>query len=131
MQWLMLRQDKPEDSVITTSVQYNVRDFVNVAAKELGVVVTWKDYDVEEKGYKAAGKCIIAVYSRYFHPTEVETILGNASKARINPSWTPRTSLDELVLGLVGESLKNTERDELVKRYGYVVSKNYEYTLGS
>jgi GDPmannose 4,6-dehydratase len=126
MQWLMLQQDKPEDFVIATGVQYSVRDFVNAAAKELGMVVTWKGEGVEEKGYNAAGKCIVAVDPRYFRPTEVETLLGDASKARIKLGWTPKISFDELVSEMVREDLKSAERDELVKKHGYVVSKNHE-----
>ena len=126
MQWLMLQQDKPEDFVIATGVQYSVRDFVNAAAKELGMIVTWKGEDVDEKGYNAAGKCIVAVDSRYFRPTEVETLLGDASKARTKLGWTPKISFDELVSEMVREDLKSAERDALAKRHGYVVSNNYE-----
>jgi GDPmannose 4,6-dehydratase len=137
MQWLMLQQDKPEDFVIATGVQYSVRDFVNAAAKELGMVVTWKGEGVEEKGYlpsPAGGRgvggegerCIVAVDPRYFRPTEVETLLGDASKARIKLGWTPKISFDELVSEMVREDLKSAERDELVKKHGYIVSASHE-----
>jgi len=107
-------------------VQYSVRDFVNAAAKELGMVVNWKGEGVDEKGYDAAGKCIVAVDPRYFRPTEVETLLGDASKARIKLGWTPKISFDELVAEMVREDLKSAERDELVKKHGYAVTKSHE-----
>ena len=119
MQWLMLQQDKPEDFVIATGVQYSVRDFVNAAAKELAMVIRWEGQGVEEKGYDAAGKCIVQVDPRYFRPTEVETLLGDPSKAKTKLGWTPRISFDELVAEMVREDLKSAERDELVKRHGF------------
>ena len=119
MQWLMLQQDKPEDFVIATGVQYSVRDFVDAAAKELGMAITWKGEGADEKGYDANGKCIVAVDPRYFRPTEVETLLGDASKAKEKLGWVPRISFEELVAEMVREDLKSAERDELVKRHGY------------
>lgn len=119
MQWLMLQQDQPEDFVIATGVQYSVRDFVNAAATELGISVTWKGDGADEKGYDATGKCIVAVDPRYFRPTEVETLLGDASKAKNKLGWTPKISFDQLVREMVREDLKSAERDELVKKHGY------------
>jgi GDPmannose 4,6-dehydratase len=81
---------QPEDFVIATGVQYSVRDFVNAAAKEIGITVTWRGSGVDEKGYDAQGKCIVQVDPRYFRPTEVETLLGDATKAREKLGWTPR-----------------------------------------
>jgi len=115
----MLQQDKPEDFVIATGVQYSVRDFVNAAAKELGMTITWRGEGVEEKGCDASGKCIVSVDPRYFRPTEVETLLGDASKAKNKLGWTPKISFDELVAEMVREDLKSAERDELVKKHGY------------
>ena len=126
MQWLMLQQDNPEDFVIATGMQYSVLDFVNAAAKELGMVLTWNGEGVDAKGYNAAGKCIVAVDPCYFRPTEVETLVGDASKARIKLGWTPKISFDELVSEMVHEDLKSAERDELVKRHGCVESINHE-----
>ena len=138
MQWLMLQQDKPEDFVIATGVQYSVRDFVNAAAKELGMQIRWAGEGVDEKGYllpstasgRGAGgegeRVIVAVDPRYFRPTEVETLLGDASKARTKLGWTPKITFDELVAEMVREDLKSAERDELVKKHGYAVSKNHE-----
>jgi GDPmannose 4,6-dehydratase len=119
MQWLMLQQDKPEDFVIATGVQYSVRDFVNAAAKELGMSIRWEGEGVEEKGYSAAGKVIVAVDPRYFRPTEVETLLGDPSKAKAKLGWTPKITFDELVAEMVREDLKAAERDELIKKHGY------------
>lgn len=119
MQWLMLQQDIPEDFVIATGMQYSVRDFVNFAAEEFGIDVRWEGDGVREKGYDATGKCIVAVDPRYFRPTEVDTLLGDASKAKEKLGWAPKITFKELVAEMVREDLKSAERDELVKRHGY------------
>ena len=119
MQWLMLQQEKPEDYVIASGVQYSVRDFIAAAAGELGMTITWKGEGVDEKGYDQNGRCIVAVDPRYFRPTEVETLLGDASKARNKLGWVPRTTFAQLVAEMVREDLKAAERDELVKQHGY------------
>lgn len=119
MQWLMLQQDKPEDFVIATGVQYSVRDFVDAAVKELGIQIQWAGVGVDEKAYDSTGKVIVAVDPKYFRPTEVETLLGDASKAKTKLGWTPRTTFTELVQEMVREDLRSAERDELVKRHGY------------
>jgi GDPmannose 4,6-dehydratase len=126
MQWLMLQQEQPEDFVIATGVQYSVRDFVNAAANELGIGIEWRGEGVDEKGYNVQGKCIVAVDPRYFRPAEVETLLGDAGKAKTKLGWTPRISFDELVAEMVREDLKSAERDELVKRHGYSVFAYHE-----
>jgi GDPmannose 4,6-dehydratase len=126
MQWLMLQQEQPEDFVIATGVQYSVRDFVNAAAEELGIKVRWEGQGADEKGYDAAGKCIVAVDLRYFRPTEVETLLGDATKARLMLGWEPKISFYELVQEMVREDLKSAERDELVKRHGYYANDYHE-----
>lgn len=125
MQWLMLQQNQPEDFVIATGVQYSVRDFVDTAARELGMEVRWENQGVNEKGYwvnRSNGKLampIVEVDPRYFRPTEVESLLGDASKAREKLGWVPRITFDELVAEMAREDLKSAERDELVKRHGY------------
>lgn len=119
MQWLMLQQEQPEDFVIATGIQYSVRDFVNAAAKELGMQVRWEDSGVDEKGYDADGKCIVQVDPRYFRPTEVETLLGDPTKAKQKLGWTPKISFEELVAEMVREDFKSAERDELVKGHGF------------
>jgi GDPmannose 4,6-dehydratase len=126
MQWLMLQQDKPDDFVIATGVQYSVRQFVEIAAKELGIAIKWKGKGVEEKGYDASGKCIVQVDTRYFRPTEVETLLGDPSKAKQKLGWTPKITFHELVAEMVREDLKGAERDELVKKHGYQVFRPHE-----
>ena len=119
-QWMMLQQDHPEDFVIATGVQYSVRDFVNAAAKELGMPIRWEGKGVDEKGYDAAtGKCIVQVDPRYFRPTEVETLLGDPTKAKQKLGWTPKITFQELVSEMVREDLKSAKRDELVKKHGY------------
>lgn len=119
MQWLMLQQEYPEDFVIATGVQYSVRDFVNAAAKELDIKITWQGTGVNETGTDENGKVIVKVDPRYFRPTEVETLLGDPTKAKEKLGWTPKTSFQELVSEMVREDLKSAERDELVKENGY------------
>ena len=123
-QWLMLQQDKPEDYVIASGVQYSVRDFVNAAAAELGIAIRWDGSGVDEKGYDRDRKCVVTVDPRYFRPTEVETLLGDPSKAKAKLGWTPKTTFHELVAEMVREDLKGAERDELVRRHGY---RAFEY----
>lgn len=101
MQWLMLQQDKPEDFVIATGMQKSVREFVDIAANELGLQITWRGSGVDEKGYDQNGKCIVAVDPKYFRPAEVETLLGDASKAKEKLGWTPKISFMELVTEMV------------------------------
>ena len=119
MQWMMLQQEQPEDFVIATGVQYSVRDFVNAAAKELGIQITWQGTGVDETGTDQNGKIIIKVDPRYFRPTEVETLLGDPTKAKEKLGWVPKTTFAELVTEMVREDLKSAERDELVKKHGY------------
>jgi GDPmannose 4,6-dehydratase len=126
MQWLMLQQDQPEDYVIATGVQYSVRDFVNAAAVELGIQIRWEGSGESEKGYDATGKCIIAVDPRYFRPAEVETLLGDPSKAKEKLGWEPKISFSELVAEMVREDLRSAERDELVKKQGYNTFEHHE-----
>lgn len=126
MQWLMLQQNEPEDFVIATGIQYTVRDFVNIAAKKLGMSIRWEGEGVNEKGFAESGQCIVSVDSRYFRPTEVETLLGDPSKAKGKLGWQPKTSFDELVQEMVSEDLKAAERDELVERHGYRTNDYHE-----
>jgi GDPmannose 4,6-dehydratase len=126
MQWLMLQQEQPEDFVIATGVQYSVRDFVNAAAAEIGMTVRWEGQGVDEKGYDEKGRCIVAVDPLYFRPAEVETLLGDATKAKQKLGWEPQISFKELVAEMMREDLKAAERDELVKRHGYNAFNFYE-----
>lgn len=126
VQWLMLQQEKPEDFVIATGVQYSVRDFVNAAAEDLGIRMRWEGSGVDEKGYDAEGNCIVSVDPRYFRPTEVETLLGDSSKAKAKLGWQPKTTFEDLVKEMVREDLNTAERDELVKSHGYSTNTYHE-----
>nr|WP_178111642.1 GDP-mannose 4,6-dehydratase [Rhizobium skierniewicense] len=119
MQWMMLQQEVPEDFVIATGVQYSVRDFVNTAAGEIDMKIDWRGTGVDEKGYDEKGRCIVSVDPRYFRPAEVETLLGDASKAREKLGWTPKITFNELVSEMMREDLKSAQRDEVVKKHGY------------
>ena len=101
MQWLMLQQEEADDFVIATGEQYSVREFVEIACTKLGLTVTWRGEGAEEKGYDADGNCIVAVDAKYFRPTEVETLLGDATKAKTLLGWEPEISFDQLVTEMV------------------------------
>ena len=115
MQWLMLQQDKPEDFVIATGVQHTVRDFVNTAADALGINIIWRGEGVNEVGC-LANKEIIKVDPRYFRPTEVETLLGDAEKARVNLGWMPKVTFKEMVMEMIASDLKGAERSVLLNK---------------
>ena len=117
--WLIRQQPEAEDFVIATGEQYSVRDFVTLSARELGIEVTWKRRGFEEKGYDGAGNRMVAVDPRYFRPTEVDTLLGDPTKARRKLGWRPRISFPELVAEIAREDRRVAERDELVKSQGY------------
>lgn len=136
MQWLMLQQDKPEDFVIATGVQYSVRDFVNAAAKELGITLRWEGEGVDEIGIVESVKCesagqkgkvsdlapgdvIVRVDPRYFRPTEVETLLGDPTKAKEKLGWIPKTSFEDLVAEMVRGDFEEAQKDELCRRHGF------------
>ncbi len=124
MQWLMLQQQEPEDFVIATGLQYTVREFVEIAAREIGIPITWRGSGVEEEGYNAEGRRIVAIDSRYFRPTEVETLLGDASKAKKKLGWQPKISFRALVAEMMAEDFKAAERDQLVTKHGFTA---YDY----
>ena len=114
-QWLMLQQQQPEDFVIATGKQHSVRDFINEAAKNLDMDIIWKGKNLEEVG-SYNGKDIIKVDPRYFRPTEVETLIGDASKAKKKLNWYPKISFNQLVQEMVNEDLKIAKNDQLIKR---------------
>jgi GDPmannose 4,6-dehydratase len=125
MQWLMLQQEQPEDFTISTGEQHTVREFVELAAKELELNIKWKGDGINEKGsYK--GKTIISVDPRYFRPTEVETLLGDSTKAKNKLGWTPKITFIELVKEMVMSDLKQAERDNLCKIEGYSTYNYHE-----
>jgi GDPmannose 4,6-dehydratase len=119
MQWLMMQQPEPDDYVIATGVQRSVRDFVTLAARELGMSIEWRGSGLDEEGIDERGRCIVSVDPRYFRPTEVETLLGDASKARVKLGWSAKTTFEELVAEMAQEDLRTAERDDLVSRHGY------------
>jgi len=125
MQWLMLQQEQPEDYVIATGRQYSVREFVDLAATELGMEIRWEGEGVNERGIDIrTGKNIIAVDPEYFRPTEVETLLGDPTRAREQLGWVPKTDFEELVREMIREDLKAAERDSLCEREGF---KTFNY----
>lgn len=127
MQWLMLQQDRPDDYVIATGEQHSVRECIELAARELGLAIRWEGQGVEEKGINAAnGKTIVAVDPKYFRPTEVETLLGNPSKAHEKLGWAPRITFSELVREMVAADLEEAKRDELCQRAGFRVAPHQE-----
>jgi GDPmannose 4,6-dehydratase len=119
MQWLMLQQDQPDDFVIATGKQFSVRQFVEIAAAELGMKVTWSGSGVDEVGTDQKGNVIVRVDPRYFRPTEVETLLGDPTKAREKLGWEPRITFEDMVSEMVREDLKIAERDSLVVKHGF------------
>ena len=125
LMWLMLQQKEPKDYVIATGFQNSVRDFVNLAGREVGFDIRWEGEGVDEKGYdRNTGRCIVAVDPRYYRPTEVDALLGDASLAREALGWTPKTSFEEMVAEMVAQDLKETSRDLLCRKEGFSV-KNY------
>ncbi|MFT3755247.1 MAG: GDP-mannose 4,6-dehydratase [Pseudoxanthomonas sp.] len=127
-QWLMLQQDAPEDFVIATGVQHSVRDFVTLAARDLGITLEWTGSGTDERGVVAdvqagiplqRGQQIVAVDERYYRPTEVDSLLGDASRARAKLGWLPRTSFEELVAEMAHQDLRLAQRDTLVAEGGF------------
>ena len=125
MQWLMLQQKTPEDFIIATGIQYSVRDFVNAAAKALDMKIIWQGSGIDEKGY-FDNKCIVKVDVRYFRPTEVETLLGDPSKAKQKLGWSPKITFEDMVLEMTEADYKVAQRDKLIKEYGYQPMVYYE-----
>jgi GDPmannose 4,6-dehydratase len=119
-QWLILQQERPVDYVIATGYQYSVRDFVVRAGEHLGMKIEWRGTGLGECGVDAAsGRTLVRIDPRYFRPTEVETLLGDASKAKNELGWTPRTSFEELVREMVESDLRIAQRDAHVVRGGF------------
>jgi len=120
MQWMMLQQEHPDDFCIATGIQYSVRDFCNAAYKYLGNSIRWDGKGINEKGYdEKTGKCIVAVDPRYFRPTEVETLLGDPTKAREKLGWTPEITFEEMVQEMMENDLNLAKRDSLINKHGY------------
>jgi len=148
MQWLMLQQDEPDDYVIATGVQHSVREFVDAAAKELGMVLRWDGAGLDQKGIVKSidhsvaktqsaviksespsvneGDVIVSIDPRYFRPTEVDALLGDPAKAKQKLGWTPKVSFDQLIAEMVAEDLKTAEKDALTRYYGYETPDHHE-----
>jgi GDPmannose 4,6-dehydratase len=137
MQWLMLQQDKPDDYVIASGVQYSVRMFIEAAAAELGITLSWEGAESDEVGVVAAvhgdlaqsvdvGQTVVRVDARYFRPTEVDSLLGDATKARERLGWQPKTRFEDLVAEMMREDYRAAQRDSMVKRHGYRVPEFQE-----
>ena len=125
-QWLMLQQAEPEDFVIASGEQHSVRDFVNAAAKELDIRISWKGKGKDEQGYDQNNRRVVAVDPRYFRPAEVDSLLGDASKARQKLGWAPKVRYAELVAEMVREDLKEAQREELAKKHGFDTPNRHE-----
>jgi GDPmannose 4,6-dehydratase len=126
-QWLILQQNEPEDFVIASGEQHSVREFVEAAFHEVGIVIDWKGEGSDEKGYDSgSGKVLVEIDRRYFRPAEVDTLLGDPSKARRKLGWAPKVSFKELVTEMIREDMKEAERDQLCKREGYRVMRYHE-----
>jgi GDPmannose 4,6-dehydratase len=130
MQWLMLQQEHPEDYVIATGSEYSVRELVNAAAAELGMRLRWKGSGTNEEGIVAlvddaprsralVGRTIVKVDPRYFRPTEVDSLLGDATKAHEKLGWKPKISFHEMMREMVRKDLEIAQRDTLIERHGF------------
>jgi len=127
MQWLMLQQEKPEDFVIATGVQHSVREFVEIAANEMGLNIDWQGEGLEEIGIETkSGKTIIRVDARYFRPTEVESLLGDPSSAKEKLGWIPEITFEQLVREMVVTDLRLAERDQIISQKGYRAYNYFE-----
>lgn len=136
MQWMMLQQEKPQDYVIATGVQYSVRQFIDMAAKELGITLSFEGQGIHEKAVVQAvegdnapavkpGDVLVAVDPRYFRPAEVETLLGDPAKAKTNLGWIPQITLQEMVAEMAKADLLSAKRHALLKLHGYDVAVSY------
>jgi GDPmannose 4,6-dehydratase len=137
MQWMMLQQDKPQDFVIATGVQYSVRTFIEKAAARLGITVTFRGEGVKEEAVVKSitgknapalkvGDVIVKVDPRYFRPTEVETLLGDPAKAKAELGWVPEITLDQMVAEMVAYDLDHAKQHALLKKHGYDVAVTHE-----
>jgi GDPmannose 4,6-dehydratase len=138
MQWMMLQQDKPQDFVIATGVQHSVRHFVQSTAKELGITLIFEVQGVDEVGKVAAiegtdapalkvGQVVVRIDARYFRPAEVETLLGDPSKAKKELGWVPEITLDQMIKEMVANDLSNAKQHALLKQHGFEVSVGIEH----
>ena len=137
MQWLMLQQDQPDDFVIATGMQFTVREFIIRSAKQLGITLKFEGKAEQERGLVAViegdhapalkvGDVIVQIDSRYYRPTEVETLLGDPTKAKEKLGWTPEITLDQMIEEMVSNDLDQAKQHALLKKHGYAVSVGKE-----
>jgi GDPmannose 4,6-dehydratase len=126
MQWMMLQQETARDYVIATGEQHSVREFVEIAAAELGMTLRWEGTGVEEHAVDERGEVVVRVDPRYFRPSEVASLLGNPEKARRELGWTPKTTFRQLVTEMVTEDLKLAKRDLMVRRHGFETAVGFQ-----
>ncbi|MEA3435473.1 MAG: GDP-mannose 4,6-dehydratase, partial [Thermodesulfobacteriota bacterium] len=127
MQWLMLQQEEPDDFVIATGKQHSVKDVIETSARQLGISIRWEGKGVEEKGINEENnKTIVAVDPGYFRPTEVDNLLGDASKAKEKLGWEPRISFHQLISEMVAEDMKEAQKDNLCRQEGYKTYDHFE-----
>ena len=125
--WKMLQQNEPEDYVIATGEVHSVREFIEAAFAEVGIHIAWQGEGVNEQGIDAnTGEMLVAVDRRYFRPTEVEFLQGDARRAKQKLGWSPQTSFAELVRMMVAEDLKTAQRDQLCEQHGYRMNGGYD-----
>ena len=126
-QWLMLQQSEPDDYVVASGAQHSVREFVEAAARELGRPIRWEGKGLDERGVEQkSGQTVVRIDPRYFRPTEIDSLLGDASKAREKLGWAPRVSFAELVREMVTADLEHAKRDAMVVRHGYRIANPRE-----
>jgi GDPmannose 4,6-dehydratase len=127
MQWLMLQQDEPDDFVIATGVQYSVRQCIELAAENAGLKIKWQGSGLDEKGMDAdTGKVIVEIDPRYFRPTEVDTLLGDPSKAKKKLGWQPKISFEEMIAEMVQSDLEEAKSDQLLQKEGFSINSRNE-----
>ena len=123
----MLQQQEPEDFVIATGKQHSVKDVIETSARQLGISIHWEGKGVEEKGINEENnKTIVAVDAGYFRPTEVDNLLGDASKAKEKLGWEPRISFEQLISEMVTEDMKEAQKDNLCRQEGYKTYDHFE-----
>jgi GDPmannose 4,6-dehydratase len=133
MQWLMLQQDKPDDFVIATGVQFTVREFITRSAKQLGITLKFEGAAENEKAIVAAidgdkspalkvGDVIVQIDPRYYRPTEVETLLGDPTKAKEKLGWVPEITLDQIIVEMVSSDLDQAKQHALLQKHGFAVA---------
>ncbi len=127
MQWLMLQQDEPEDYVIATGEHFSVREFIEIAAQQLDISIRWEGEGVDEKGInKETGQIMVAVDPRYFRPTEVPNLLGDAGKAREKLGWQPRIAFEQLVAEMVEADMQEAQKDYLCQLEGFQTFNHFD-----